>query len=345
MARVLVTGGAGFIGSRYVHRAVGRGDRVTILDDLSRSGSAGRMQWLREELGTAAVDLVRVSVTDADAVAACCRDSDLVVHLAGQVAVTDSMRDPRHDFEVNALGTLNVLEGLRRHAPRARLVHASTNKVYGALARCPVEEAATRYVLSTRPHGIDESEPLDPQTPYACSNAAADQYVRDYARLYGLRAVVFRQSCIYGPGQFGSEDQGWVAWLMRAALRGDEVRIFGDGKQVRDLLYVDDLLDAFDLAMQRVDRTAGRAYNVGGGPGTSSSIWHEFRGQLADVTGAELRAELAPWRPADQLVYISDIRRASAELGWRPRTPLRDGLSALRDWLMRYEPQVAPVDE
>lgn len=344
MARVLVTGGAGFIGSRYVRRAVLRGDEVLVLDDLSRAGSADRLRSLQEELGESAFVLTRGSVTDADTVTASCRACDLVVHLAGQVAVTDAVRDPRHDFEVNALGTLNVLEGLRHVAPSAALVHASTNKVYGALADHPVDEAATRYVLPTRPDGFDESEPLDPHTPYGCSNAAADQYVRDYARLYGLRTVVFRQSCIYGPGQFGSEDQGWVAWLMRAALRGDEVCIFGDGKQVRDLLFVDDLLDAFDMAVHRADRVAGRAFNVGGGFDASASIWHEFKDHLAEVTGVQPRARLAPWRPADQRVYISDTRRAGDELGWRPTTPLRDGLRALRDWLVLHE-RPAVVDD
>ncbi|MGE0462758.1 MAG: NAD-dependent epimerase/dehydratase family protein [Vicinamibacterales bacterium] len=333
MTRTLITGGAGFIGSHCVRRAVGRGDRVTVLDDLSRGGSAGRLQGLRTELGDDAFTFTQVSVTDAAAVADCCRDCDVVFHMAGQVAVTDSIRDPRHDFAVNALGTLNVLEGLRVHSPAATLIHASTNKVYGALSRYRCEEMATRYVMAARPRGIDEREPIDPHTPYACSNAAADQYVRDYARLYGLRTIVFRQSCIYGPGQLGSEDQGWVAWLMRAALRGDDVCIFGDGKQVRDLLFVDDLLDAFDLAVAHGERVTGRAYNVGGGPEMTLSIWHEFSGVLADLVGPLPRVQLAPWRPSDQRVYVSDISRAAEELGWRPRTSLREGLTRLRDWL------------
>ena len=336
MARVLVTGGAGFIGSRCVRRAVRRGDEVVVLDDLSRGGSLERLEHLRAELGASSFALTRASVTDADAVAAACRAVDIVVHLAGQVAVTDAVRNPRHDFEANALGTINVLEGLRRHAPGAVLIFASTNKVYGSLAHHPAEEQLTRYIVPSRPLGIDEAEPLDPHTPYACSNAAADQYVRDYARMYGLRAVVFRQSCIYGPGQFGSEDQGWVAWMMRAALRDDEVTIFGDGKQVRDLLFVEDLLDAFDSAVRRIDTCAGRAYNVGGGPDASVSIWHEFRRHLADAAGVEPRVRLAPWRPADQRVYISDVRRAGEDLGWRPATALHDGLRALREWLVLH---------
>jgi CDP-paratose 2-epimerase len=333
VARVLVTGGAGFIGARYVRRAVSRGDEVVVLDDLSRGGSPMRLEALRRDLGVSTFRFVHGCITDAALVAGSCRDVDMVVHLAGQVAVTDSLRDPRRDFAVNALGTLNVLEGLRLHAPNAALVHASTNKVYGSLAHLPTEANATRYVLPTRPHGIDETEPLDPQTPYGCSNAAADQYVRDYARIYGIRAAVFRQSCIYGPGQFGSEDQGWVAWLMRAALRRGDIAIYGDGRQVRDLLFVDDLLDAFDLGVARIDRVAGRAFNVGGGPDRSLSVWCEFREHLARVLGAPVSARLAPWRPADQPVYISDIRRAEAELGWRPRTSLVDGLATLHAWL------------
>jgi len=339
VTRTLITGGAGFIGSHCVRRAVGRGDRVTVLDDLSRRGSASRLEALRSELGDDAFTFAQVSVTDAVAVAECCRGCDVVFHMAGQVAVTDSIRDPRHDFAVNALGTLNVLEGLRAHSPAATLVHASTNKVYGALSRYPVEEAATRYIVPARPRGIDESEPVDPHTPYACSNAAADQYVRDYARLYGLRTIVFRQSCIYGPGQLGSEDQGWVAWLMRATLRGDEVCIFGDGRQVRDLLFVDDLLDAFDLAVAHAERAKGRAYNIGGGPEMTLSIWVEFSSLLADLVGPLPVVHLAPWRPSDQRVYVSDIGRAAEELGWRPRTSLRQGLTRLRDWL-RAQPRL-----
>ena len=333
MARLLVTGGAGFIGARYVARAVTRGDEVTMLDDLSRGGSQARLDGLRRELGDSAFRFVHGCVTNAALVADACRDMDIVVHLAGQVAVTDSLRDPRHDFAANALGTFNVLEGLRLHAPGAALVHASTNKVYGSLAHLPSEAQATRYVLPTRPYGVDDTEPLDPQTPYGCSNAAADQYVRDYARIYGLRTVVFRQSCIYGPGQFGSEDQGWVGWLMRAALQGEPISIYGDGRQVRDLLYVDDLLDAFDRGLSRIDRVAGRAFNVGGGPDRSLSVWCEFHEHLARLLGREVPARLAPWRPADQPVYISDIRRAEADLDWRPRTSLVDGLAALHDWL------------
>ncbi len=332
MTRTLVTGGAGFIGAHCARRAAARGEYVVVLDDLSRAGSAQRLDALRADLGDA-FTFVRRSVTDAAAVADCCRGCDLVYHMAGQVAVTDSVRDPRHDFAVNAYGTLNVLEGLRLHAPGAVLVHASTNKVYGSLHHHPVEATATRYLLPGRPRGIDEREPLDPHTPYACSNAAADQYVRDYARLYGLRAVVFRQSCIYGPGQLGSEDQGWVAWLMRAALRGDEIRLYGDGRQVRDLLFVDDLLDAFDAAVARADAVKGRAYNIGGGPAMSLSIWAEFSPLLRELAGPLPAVRLQPWRPSDQRVYVSDIDQAAADLGWRPRTTPRAGLTVLRDWL------------
>ncbi len=333
MARVLVTGGAGFIGSRYVRRAVRRGDDVIVLDNLWRPGSLVRLEDLRADLGATTWTFVRGSVTDAALVAECCDRCDVVVHLAGQVAVTDSIVNPRLDFEVNALGTLNVLEALRTRASGAVLIHASTNKVYGSLSHHRISEQPTRYAFADLPHGVGEREPLDPQTPYACSNAAADQYVRDYARLYGVRGVVFRQSCIYGPGQFGSEDQGWVAWLLRAALRQERIGVFGDGKQVRDLLHVDDLLDAFDAAIARANRVAGEAFNVGGGMGASLSVWCEFGDLLAELTGCEPAVEYHPWRPSDQRIYVSDIRRAQTALDWRPAMGVRDGLRDLCDWL------------
>jgi len=342
MARVLVTGGAGFIGSRYVARAVRRGDEVVVLDDLSRAGSETRLRLLTAELDASscarpAFTFIAGSVADADVVRRACAGCDRVVHLAGQVAVTDAMRDPRADFEANVLGTINVLEALRVDQPEAVLLHASTNKVYGDLAHLPIEETPTRYRFATRPQGIDESEPLQPRTPYGCSNAAADQYVRDYASIYGLRAIVFRQSCIFGPGQMGSEEQGWVAWLLRAALRGEAVTIFGDGRQVRDLLYVDDLLDAYDAAAADADTVAGRAYNVGGGMARSVSVWCEFAELLAQTAGRAPEIRRAPWRPADQRIYVSDTAALARDLGWAPRTTLEDGLAALRDWLLARE--------
>ncbi len=344
MARVLVTGGAGFIGSHYVRRAVAQGHEVVLLDDLSRTGSADRLARLRHDLGPGTFAFVQGSVVDARVVDDAVRGCGVVVHLAGQVAVTTSLLDPRHDFEVNALGTLNVLEALRRHAPAAMLVHASTNKVYGPLAHIPVLEEPRRYAMPDHPWGIDEAHPLDPHTPYACSKAAAEQYVRDYARLYGLRTVVFRQSCIYGPGQFGSEDQGWVAWLLRAALTGEPICIFGNGKQVRDLLHVDDLLDAVDAALLRIDQVSGRAFNIGGGPACARSVWHEMGPMLTDLTGREPHVRLAPWRAGDQRVFIADIREATRALDWQPRVPLEEGLRSLTDWLRACLPVWTSAD-
>ena len=330
---MLITGGAGFIGSRLVRRCVSRGDEVTVLDDLSRAGSFERVRWLQDEFGRDSFQFVEASVTESDRVGRLCQDRDIVAHLAGQVAVTESLRNPRTDFEANLLGTLNLLEGVRHGAPEAVFLHASTNKVYGALSHLRVEEAPTRYHLPERPDGIAESEPFDPHTPYGCSNAAADLYALDYARVYGLRTVVFRQSCIYGPGQLGSEDQGWVAWLLRAALRRELVTIFGDGKQVRDLLHVEDLLDAYDAACAAIERSAGRAYNVGGGPDASFSVWNEFRDTLSELAGAEPPVRFEAWRSGDQRIYVSDTRRAASELGWHPRVPLSEGLKQLRQWL------------
>jgi CDP-paratose 2-epimerase len=312
---------------------------VTVFDSLQRPGSERNLQWL---LGLAPADQLRVvrgDVRDADLVRLVVSASDvqLVFHFAAQTAVTTSLVRPREDLEVNLLGTFNVLEAVRAsRAPTPPILfYTSTNKVYGALAHRRTRETARRYRFvdeALHAHGVGESEPLDFHSPYGCSKGAADQYVRDYARIYGLRTVVFRMSCIYGPRQFGNEDQGWVAHFMFAAAGGRPLTIYGDGKQVRDLLYIDDLVRAFRLAARHVDQAAGKAYNIGGGPNNTVSIWRELRPYLESVAHARLDAHLRPWRPGDQAIYVSDTRAARRDFGWQPRVSVEEGLRRLWAW-------------
>jgi CDP-paratose 2-epimerase len=258
---------------------------------------------------------------------------DVVHHLAGQVAVTTSVQDPRSDFESNALGTFNVLEAVRAAKNCPTMLYASTNKVYGGMTDAVIVERGTRYEYRDRPEGIDERQNLDFHSPYGCSKGAGDQYVRDYARIYGLRTVVMRQSCIYGPRQFGMEDQGWVAWFTIAALLGKKITVYGDGKQIRDLLHVDDLFDAWGLAERNIDVAAGQVYNVGGGPRRTLSLL-ELLAMLTELLGREIPVEFADWRPGDQRVYVSDIRKARDELEWEPKTDVNSGVRRLYQWVV-----------
>jgi CDP-paratose 2-epimerase len=249
------------------------------------------------------------------------------------VAVTSSVADPRHDFEANALGTFNTLESARTSGLRPIFIYTSTNKVYGGMEAAHITEQGGRYLFADLPDGVAETWPLDFHSPYGCSKGAGDQYVRDYYRIYGLPTVVFRQSAIYGPRQFGVEDQGWLAYFAICASLGKSFTIYGDGKQVRDLLYIDDLARAFELAIQHIDRTAGQVYNLGGGPERSLSVWTETRPILEALAGRRLEVAWGEWRPGDQRVYLSDIRKAKADFGWEPRITPREGLQHLWDWI------------
>ncbi len=326
--RALVTGGLGFIGCNMASRLLRDGHDVAIYDNASRAGVFSNLEWLRE-LYPGRVQWIEADTRDAAAVSRAMEGAEVVFHFAAQVAVTTSVANPREDFEVNALGTLNVLEAARRLDPKPVLLFTSTNKVYGGLEGVQVAEEATRYRLVNREKGIAETFPLDFHSPYGCSKGAADQYVRDYYRIFGLPTIVFRMSCIYGPRQQGTEDQGWVAHLARTALRGEMVRIFGDGKQVRDLLYVDDLIEAMLRAVRRADNTAGQVYNLGGGPGHTISVWVEFREYLTDLLGRVPECWMGPWRPGDQRIYISDIRKAQHELDWAPQVGVAEGLQKM----------------
>jgi CDP-paratose 2-epimerase len=263
---------------------------------------------------------------------------DHVIHLAGQVAVTTSVADPRMDFESNALGTLNVLEGLRTRGLLPVVIYSSTNKVYGRVdALSPTVLRDGRYDYERLPNGVDEHAPLDFYSPYGCSKGAGDQYVRDYARVFGLPTVVLRQSCIYGPRQMGLEDQGWVVWFIISQVLGRQLTIFGDGRQVRDILYVDDLLDCYEAAIANIERARGNVYNIGGGPGNRLSLL-ELIALLEEMSGEKIDHRFADWRPGDQKVFVCDVRRAGRDLRWQPRTDLRTGLRALYDWVVENKP-------
>ncbi|HET6847020.1 MAG TPA: NAD-dependent epimerase/dehydratase family protein, partial [Anaerolineales bacterium] len=326
-------GGAGFIGSNYVHRLLKRGERVVVYDNLSRRGARANLDWLRAEFGPKAFQLVEADVTDAQQLARTAEDSDVIVHLAGQVAVTTSVSHPREDFLANALGTFNALEAARLSERAPVFIYASTNKVYGGMEDVRIVEKPTRWEYADLEHGCSESQPLDFHSPYGCSKGAGDQYVRDYARIYGLRTVVFRQSCIYGPRQFGVEDQGWLAWMIIAAVTGQSITIYGDGKQVRDVLHVEDLLNAYDAAVVRIDAAAGKVYNIGGGVANVLAVWAEFGPLLARLLGRKTPVALSDWRPGDQRVFYADVRKAGLELGWEPRIGLEDGIHRLVEWV------------
>ncbi len=329
----LVTGGAGFIGSNYVYRLLRRGENVTIYDNLSRAGAPRNLDWLKKNIDASSLKVIVADVRDAASIADAARGADVIVHLAGQVAVTTSVTNPRDDFEANAIGTFNTLEAARLSERNPVFIFASTNKVYGGMDDVKVVEDATRWHYADLVNGCPESQPLDFHSPYGCSKGTGDQYVRDYARIYELRSVVFRQSCIYGPRQFGIEDQGWLAWMTIAAVTGRKITIYGDGKQVRDVLHVDDLLDAYDAAIEKIEVAKGRVYNVGGGPSNVLAVWAEFGPMLEKLLGKKIEVARADWRPGDQRVFYADFSKAKNELGWEPKIGLEEGIERLFNWV------------
>jgi CDP-paratose 2-epimerase len=329
----LITGGAGFIGSNLADALLADGERVVLLDNFSRAGVEHNVRWLRDRHG-ARLRVERGSVLDGELVACLVGGAARVFHLAAQVAVTTSIEDPAGDLRTNVLGTFKVLEAARRLSAPPPVLFSSTNKVYGTLAGAPVRVSDGAYGYADGRRGIDETAVLDFHSPYGCSKGAADQYVRDYARIYGVPTVVFRLSCAYGRRQFGTEDQGWVAHFARSLLAGKPITIFGDGRQVRDILYVDDLVRAMRAAMRRIDDVAGDVFNVGGGPENAVSVRQVLQ-RLAEITGVEPEVAAAPWRPGDQRIYVSDIRKATRAFAWAPRMRWTEGLDELVIWLRK----------
>jgi CDP-paratose 2-epimerase len=334
MTVTLITGGGGFIGTNLAHRIASDGGRVIVYDNSTRAGVEHNLRWLAEQHGPD-IDIEFGDVRDQLALGRCVREADRVFHLAAQVAVTTSLEEPAHDADVNLRGTLNLLEEARRKSRPPAIVFTSTNKVYGNLSDVALVERETRYEPADetlRRHGIGEGQALSFCTPYGCSKGAADQYVLDYAHSYGVPALAFRMSCIYGPHQCGNEDQGWVAHFVIRALEGRPVTIYGDGKQVRDVLYVDDLVEALLRAARDVDRLAGEAFNIGGGPAHCVSLL-EVLDLIGELQGSEALTDFGPWRQGDQRYYVSDPRAFGAATGWRPRVAPREGVALLHDWL------------
>lgn len=329
--RVLITGGAGFIGCNSAKHFAERGWQVTVLDDLSRRGTEENLRWLRE--GTD-FEFEKIDIREQAAVDRLFSQAgfDAVIHLAAQVAVTNSVAEPRTDFNINAMGTFNLLDAVRRHCPEAVFIYASTNKVYGKIAAASYDLQGNKYAYTNRPNGIPESEPLDFLSPYGCSKGSADQYTLDFSRIYGIPATSFRQSCIYGPHQFGIEAQGWIAWFAIATLLGRDITIYGDGKQVRDVLFVKDLVRAYEAAILNPDKVAGQAFNVGGGPDRLLSLL-DLVGLLERHLKHKIPLQWSDWRPGDQRVYVSDVRKVEKTLGWSPEIDVESGVSQLLDWV------------
>ena len=334
--KLLITGGCGFLGSNLAAHALSQGIDLCVFDSLYRHGSQSNLQWLRSQ---GRFDFVHGDIRNANDVQRVIArvKPDAVFHLAGQVAMTTSIADPRMDFEVNALGTLNLLEAVRAHAPEAVVIYSSTNKVYGDLEQFQYRETDTRYVCVDQPEGFDEQTPLDFHSPYGCSKGSADQYLRDYHRIFALKTVVFRHSSMYGGRQFATADQGWIGWFCqmaaetRAGLRREPFTISGNGKQVRDVLHGEDMISLYFSTLKHADAAAGHAFNIGGGIANSLSLLELF-GLLESDIGQPLQYTKLPPRESDQRVFVADIGKMRRLTGWAPQVSAREGVSRMLAW-------------
>ena len=336
--KILVIGGAGFIGINTCHHFLNCGDSVILLDNMSRKGTDINLEMLKKhERASSHLQIIVADIRkDKEILSKVVQQVDAVFHLAAQVAVTTSIVNPQEDFEINVVGTFNVLEAVRQSPNKPHLVYASTNKVYGGLEQVTVIEKSVRYDFENRPEGIDETEPLDFHSPYGCSKGAADQYIHDYHRIYGLKTTVLRQSCIYGRNQFGIEDQGWVAWFVIAHLLGRPITIYGNGKQVSDLLFVDDLVELYDLIIKNPEKSSGAIFNVGGGLSNSISLLELLR-NLDQLFFFHYDPSYADWRSGDQPVYISNNKKLQNVLDWTPKTNVQKGLQVLVRWTQSHQ--------
>lgn len=330
----MITGGAGFVGVNLADRLLTEGKPVMVFDNLSRAGVHKNLQWLQQKHGDN-LKVMIADVRDKEAVTTAVEGASQVFHFAAQVAVTTSLTDPYLDFEVNALGTLNVLEAIRNSRHQPPVVFTSTNKVYGDLEDVGLVMNDSRYYpdnVQVKKNGINEERCLSFHSPYGCTKGVADQYMLDYARTFGLKTVVFRMSCIYGPHQFGTEDQGWVAHFLIQALKGKPINIYGDGKQVRDILFVEDLVNAFVLAQENMDQISGNAFNMGGGAQNTISLL-ELLGMIGEISGSKPEALFDEWRPSDQRYYVSNFAKFGKATGWAPQNGTMEGVTKLYRWL------------
>ena len=330
---MLILGGAGFIGINATRFFLDKGYEVTVMDNLSRNGSEYNIEKLKE---THDFTFIKEDIRNFEGLSkhfSSFIELDVLLLLAGQVAVTTSVTNPREDFEINALGTFNVLEALRINHLKPLVIYTSTNKVYGKMDDVDVVLNGKRYEYNNKPYGISEEQQLDFHSPYGCSKGAGDQYVRDYSRIYDIPSVVFRQSCIYGENQFGIEDQGWVAWFTIANMLNKQITVYGDGNQIRDVLYIGDLLQAYEAAIINKAKSAGKIYNVGGGPSFTLSL-NELLEELESFFKRPIHPNRDDWRPGDQKVYVSDIRKIEKELGWKPQTNVKEGIQRMSQWIL-----------
>jgi CDP-paratose 2-epimerase len=333
---ILITGGAGFIGTNIARSYLQEGLSVHIFDNLSRPEVESNVLALQNEF-PGRVLFTKSDVRDRRAIEEAVKYAAAIYHLAAQVAVTTSLDDPISDLETNLLGTIHILEAVRRSKLQPPVLFTSTNKVYGRLGSVSLREGASRYEPEDEcicRSGAGENESLEFLSPYGCSKGSADQYVLDYARSFHIDATVFRMSCIYGPYQLGSEDQGWVAHFLRQAMKGEPVTIYGDGKQVRDLLYVGDLVTAMRLTQKNIKTTAGQAFNLGGGPANSTSLI-ELLEQLRVITGSPVHVDWGPERLADQKWYVANTSKIQSLLGWKPTVSVPEGLRRLHAWYVQ----------
>jgi len=332
MKKILITGGAGFIGVNLAYNFLKRKNRfVLIYDNLSRKGVENNLNWI-SSFKFPNLKFVKGDIRDYKKLKEIVKNFDEIFHLAAQVAVTASVENPLEDFEINALGTLYLLEAIRKKCPEAKIVFSSTNKVYGELLNLKLKEGRKRYYLLGKKNGIAENVNLDFHSPYGCSKGIADQYIRDFHRIYGLKTIVFRQSCIYGPQQFGNEDQGWVAHFVIKAIFGERISIYGDGKQVRDILEVSDLISAYKLAIKKINKTKGEVYNIGGGKENTFSLL-ELVEYLEKKLNKKISLDFYNWRPGDQKIFVSNNKKFIEDTGWNIKIDKFKGVNRLITWV------------
>lgn len=328
----VIIGGCGFIGYNLAVDILDRGEEVLVLDNLSRKGSTHNLNRLYQHAKASSFAFRQCDIRiDRYILEESLGDADVIYLLAAQVAVTTSVTNPQLDFEINLMGTFHVIEAMRHQNSKAILIYASTNKVYGGMEEIKIVEGDEYYYYADLEKGIPESQNLDFHSPYGCSKGGAEQYIRDYSRIYGLKTICFRQSCIYGPSQFGIEDQGWVAWFTIASIYNKPITIYGNGKQVRDVLHVKDLISCYETAIKKIDQTNGKIYNVGGGKDHQLSLLR-LLSMLETHLEKKIKYSFSDWRPGDQPVYISDISKITQETGWEPQIPFEEGVLALVDW-------------